>query len=50
MSIEIICPLYNAEKYIEELDKNIKRQKNVDILKISYILTECNTSLRIRCS
>ena len=40
MNIEIICPLYNAENYIEKLDKTIKMQKNVDILKISYILTK----------
>ena len=41
MNVEIICPLYNAENYIEELDKNIKKQKNVEILKISYVLTRC---------
>ena len=46
MTIEIICPLYNAEKYIRELDHNIKRQKNVDIQKISYILTESNDSTK----
>lgn len=40
MSIEVICPLYNAEKYILELDTNIKKQKNVNIDKITYILTE----------
>ena len=40
MNIEIICPLYNAENYIINLDKNIKRQKNVEINKISYVLTE----------
>lgn len=40
MNIEIICPLYNAEDYIEQLNKSLKNQKNVDIKKISYILTE----------
>ena len=40
MSIDIICPLYNAEKYIEKLDKSIKKQENVNINKIRYILTE----------
>lgn len=40
MKIEIICPLYNAEEYIINLDKSFKMQKNVDIQKISYILTE----------
>lgn len=40
MSISIICPLYNAEKYIEDLDKNIRMQKNVEIESIKYILTE----------
>lgn len=40
MKIDIICPLYNAEKYITDLDKNIKKQKNVEINKIRYILTK----------
>lgn len=40
MTIDIICPLYNAEKYIIELDKNIKKQKKVEIEKIRYILTK----------
>ena len=39
MNVEIICPLYNAENYIENLDRNIKKQKNVIINKITYILT-----------
>lgn len=42
MNVEIICPLYNAENYIRELDKSFKRQKNVDINKISYVLTRSN--------
>ena len=40
MNLEIICPLYNAENYIENLNNNIKKQKNVEIKKISYILTK----------
>ena len=40
MNVEIICPLYNAEKYIENLDRTLKMQKNTKIEKISYILTE----------
>lgn len=39
MNVEIICPLYNAENYIENLDRNIKKQRNVTINKITYILT-----------
>ena len=42
MNIEIICPLYNAENYIENLDNTLKMQENVEILKISYVLTRCN--------
>lgn len=42
MNVEIICPLYNAEKYIRELDASLKKQENVDIKKISYILTKSN--------
>ena len=40
MNIDIICPLYYAEKYIENLDANIKKQKNVDINSIRYVLTK----------
>ncbi len=39
MNVEIICPLYNADNYIENLDRNLKKQKNVIINKITYILT-----------
>ena len=40
MNIEIICPLYNAAQYIEKLNESLKKQKNVKIGKVSYILTE----------
>lgn len=40
MKIEIICPLYNAENYIINLNNSLIKQKNVDIDKITYILTE----------
>lgn len=41
MTIDIICPLYNAENDIERLNKSILSQKGVNINKIRYILTEC---------
>lgn len=40
MNIDIICPLYNAENYIEKLHKSLLKQKNVSISNIYYILTE----------
>lgn len=40
MKISIICPLYNAEGYIEDLYFNIKKQKDVCIEEIKFILTE----------
>ena len=40
MNIDIICPLYNAEKDIEGLHKSLLKQKNVQINKIKYVLTE----------
>lgn len=40
--VDVICPIYNAEKYILNLDKSIKKQKNIDDLTITYILTESN--------
>lgn len=40
MKIDIICPLYNAEKDIERLHRGILKQKNVGINNIKYILTD----------
>ena len=40
LDVEIICPLYNAENYIESLHKSLLKQKQVEIKKIRYILTE----------
>lgn len=40
MTIDIVCPLYNAENDIERLNKSLLKQKNVDINEIKYILTE----------
>lgn len=39
MKIDIICPLYNAEKYILDLNKSLLNQ-NIKINKIHYILTK----------
>ena len=41
MTIDIICPLYNAENDIDFLHKSLLMQKNVSINEIKYILTEC---------
>ena len=40
MTIDIICPLYNAEEYIEDLNKSILMQDKVNLNNIHYILTE----------
>lgn len=40
MYISIICPIYNGEKYIENLYINIKKQRNVNISEVKFILTE----------
>lgn len=40
MTIDIICPLYNAENDIERLHKSLLIQKNVQVNDIKYILTE----------
>jgi rhamnosyltransferase len=40
MKIDIICLLYNAEKYILNLNNSLLMQKKVHINKIKYILTE----------
>ncbi|SHI13517.1 rhamnosyltransferase [Clostridium collagenovorans DSM 3089] len=42
MKVSIVCPLYNAEKYIEKLHSNILEQKKdfLEELEIKYVLTE----------
>ena len=40
--VDIICPLYNASTYIENLHKSLLKQKNVTINKFRYVLTESN--------
>lgn len=40
MNIDIICPLYNAEKDIENLHSSLLKQINVQINEIKYVLTE----------
>lgn len=42
MTIDIICPLYNAERYVSELHENLRKQQDVDINSINYILTKGN--------
>lgn len=44
MTIDIICPLYNAEKYVNKLHENLRKQQNVNINSINYILTKGNDS------
>jgi rhamnosyltransferase len=40
INVDIICPLYNAESYIENLHASFLKQKGVNLNKIYYILTE----------
>ena len=42
MNISIICPIYNAEKYIIRLNESLNKQKNVYVNEITYILTKSN--------
>ena len=38
--IDIICPLYNASKYINNLHKSFLMQENVNINNIRYVITK----------
>lgn len=42
MTIDIICPLYNAEKDIERLHESFLKQKDININEIKYVLTDGN--------
>ncbi len=39
MKIDVVCPLYMAEKEIEQIIANIKKQENVEINKIIFPVT-----------
>ena len=45
MTIDIICPLYNSKNYIENLQKSLEMQKDVDINNIRYIITNTNDNI-----
>lgn len=47
MNVSIIVPLYNAERYVEYLNKSIEMQEDVNIESIHYILTESNDRTEI---
>ena len=38
--IDIICPLYNAREYVENLHKSFLMQENVNINNIRYVITK----------
>ena len=41
MTIDIICPLYNAEKYVEKLQLSLEKQnKYANVKNIRYIITK----------
>ncbi len=40
MTVDIICPLYQAEDYISKLHQTFLNQKDVNIRKIHYVLTK----------
>ncbi|NTK90858.1 glycosyltransferase, partial [Enterococcus faecium] len=42
MTIDIICPLYNAEGCLESLNESLLMQENVSLNSIKYILTRSN--------
>ena len=44
MTVDIICPLYEAEGYLENLHASLLKQKNVKINKIYYTLTKSKDS------
>ena len=47
MTVEIICPLYNAEAYFLNLHNSFLKQKDVNIKKITYILTESSDKTEV---
>ena len=40
MDISVICPIYNGEKYIRDLNNSLINQKNIKSFDVTYLLTE----------
>ena len=40
MKVDIVCPLYEADEYIDNLIDGIKRQKNIEIQNVLFPITE----------
>ena len=47
-SVTIICPLYNAEEFIIDLNKSLLNQNNIKIDKVYYLLTESKDNSEIK--
>ncbi len=47
MKVEIICPLYNAATCVLKLHESLLAQKDVEIGKISYVLTESKDNTEV---
>lgn len=45
MDVTVICPLYKAGKYIDNLHASLMMQKNVDLREVKYILTDTKDGL-----
>lgn len=45
MSITVVCPLYNAKKYISKLHDSLINQLDVEIAEIKYLLTNTGDGL-----
>ena len=45
MKVDIICPLYNATKYISNLHDSFLMQKNVDLNAVIYVVTNTNDGI-----
>lgn len=46
MTVDIVCPLYNAANYLQNLINALKKQKNVQIDRLRFILTESTDATR----
>lgn len=45
MKVSIICPLYKAESYIDNLHDSLLLQEKVEIVEVKYLLTETGDGL-----
>lgn len=48
IKIDVVCPLYNADGYIDGLLENIKKQEGVELANVIFVITEVGDTSSVK--